>query len=379
MTELFRFFLIIMTFISSVSIMAATSVDVLFCAYDMGESNAFNKLMSELDKQKITYKILALGKSLDVFNQHPNLIKIDLPDVKSNREQTLGSDHLELIKNTVHPKIIIAGMSSVVQAQLLNSFRDAAYTVAFYDNFDDPESKEYIQPFLKTIGKIDEYFLPSETTLPGFQRSDVTRLAKLSVLGQPVLEDWDDTFVKTDKLELRSRLHVSSMDKVLLFVGGYDDTYKDYFRLFVKAMKSFETDSDLKVFVTYHPKTKGEAEKLIITEEGARNIKIIEQDGPSTAQIATISDVLLCHKSSVGIQALYIGLPVVYVVKKGDLNNFAINQGLAYEVEDLETLTDTVKNILSAANSNKAPLKSLGIPKEATKKITERIKTLLLS
>jgi hypothetical protein len=37
----------------------------------MGESNAFNKLMAELDKQKITYKILALGKSLDVFNQHP--------------------------------------------------------------------------------------------------------------------------------------------------------------------------------------------------------------------------------------------------------------------------------------------------------------------
>ena len=30
MTELFRFFLIVMAFISSVSVMAATSVDVLF-------------------------------------------------------------------------------------------------------------------------------------------------------------------------------------------------------------------------------------------------------------------------------------------------------------------------------------------------------------
>jgi len=115
----------------------------------------------------------------------------------------------------------------------------------------------------------------------------------------------------------------------------------------------------------------------VTREEKADNIKIIDKGGPSTAEIATITNILCCHKSSVGIQALYAGLPVVYVVKKGELNNFAIKQGLALEIEDSSELIEAIKRILSTANRNQSPVKDIGIPKDATKNIVKRIKELL--
>jgi hypothetical protein len=206
---------------------------------------------------------------------------------------------------------------------------------------------------------------------------DKTKHAKLSVLGQPVLEDWDDIFSKTNKDDLKQKLGLQSSDQVILFVGGYDDTYKEYFQLFVKAMKAFKDNSDIKILVTYHPKTDGSLERSIIEEEKADNIKIIEKDGPSTAEIATITNILCCHKSSVGIQALYAGLSVVYVVKKGELNNFAIKKGLALEIDDTLELIEAIKRMLATANRNQSPIKDIGIPKEATKNIVKRIKELL--
>ncbi len=352
-----------------------TEVDVLFCTYDVGDSKPLERVMTELKKLNITSKVLAFGKSADIFHQEPGLIKLELPDAKWDREKILSNDQLTFIKNAVEPKIVIVGMASAIQAQILNFFkRERAYTIAFYDNFDAPEGKDYIQAFLKNITKIDEYFLPSATTLSGFQKMKSTKQAKLNVLGQPVLEEWGEIFTKTNKDDLRQKLNVTKQDQIILFVGGCDDTYKEYFRIFVKSMKSFP---DKKIMVTYHPKTDGSLEKAVIAEEKAQNIKVIDKGGPSTSEISTIANVLICHKSSVGVQALYMGLPVIYVVKKGDLNNFAINQGLALSVETAQDLTNILSLILSSANRNQAPIKELDIPKNATKNMITRISQIL--
>ena len=372
-TLLIVVFVFSIPFIQKVFVKNSAEVDVLFCTYDIGDSNPMKRVMKELESLSISYRVLALGKSADVFRENPNHLSLELPDLMSTRETPLSDDLLRLIENAVKPKMVIAGMASAGQAQVLNFFKGkGAYTIAFYDNFDSPVGKEYIQAFLRTVIPIDEYFLPSETTLPGFQKLDATKQAKLSVLGQPVLEDWDDIFAKTDRKEFRSRLGLTEQDQTILFVGGYDDTYAVYFRLFVDAMRAFP---DQKVIVTYHPKTNGSLEKSIIAEENVANIQVI--DGPSTAKVATIADVLVCHKSSVGVQALYVGLPVVSVVKKGDLKNFAIDQGLAVSVETEQDLVETLQRILSAANRNYPPVQGLGIPKEATKKMGERVKEIL--
>ena len=353
-------------------------VDVLFCPYDIADSNIMKRLMQECEKQHVTYKILPFGKADEVFKNNPYLASDNFPDVKWDREKTLETEHITLIKNKIKSKIVIAGMASAIQAQILNVFKaENTYTIAFYDNFDSVEGKEYVQAFLKQVDQIDEYFLPSQTTLPGFQNLDKAKHSKLSVLGQPALEDWDDIFSNTNKDDLKKKLGLAPLDQVILFVGGYDDTYKEYFQLFVKAMKALKGNSDIKIFVTYHPKTDGSLERSVIEEEKADTIKVIDKDGPSTAEIATISSILCCHKSSVGIQALYAGVPVVYVVKKGELNNFAIKNGLAHEIDDSSELIETIKRILSTANRNQSSIKDIGIPKDATKSIIKRIKKLL--
>ncbi|MBY0281452.1 MAG: hypothetical protein K2W94_04760 [Alphaproteobacteria bacterium] len=356
---------------------APHQVDVLFCPYDVGDSNPMKKVMYECEKQGITYKILPFGKAQEVFDKDPHLVTTDFPDTKWDREKTLNAENLTFIKNKVKSKIVIAGMASAIQAQVLNALKDEkAYAIAIYDNFDSVVDKEYVQAFLKHVKQIDEYFLPSQTTLPGFQTLEKTRQIKLNVLGQPFLEDWDEIFSKTDKANLKQRLGLQPLGQVILFVGGYDDTYKEYFQLFVKAMRAFK-DNNIKVLVTYHPKTDGSLEKSVIEAEKADNIIVIDKNGPSTAEIATVTDILCCHKSSVGIQALYAGVPVIYVVKKGELNNFAIKKGLALEIDDTLELIEAIKRILSTANRNQAPTKDIGIPKDATKNMVKRIKELL--
>lgn len=355
-------------------------IDILLCPYDMGDANAIKKLAQELEKEELVFKILPLGKAEEVFEKSPHLIKANFPNTASDREKTLTSDQLKFIKNSVKPKIVIAGMASATQAQILNLLKkEKAYTVAFYDNFDSPEGKEYIQPFLKKSEKIDEYFLPSQTTLSGFQNLDKTKYSKLSVLGQPVLEDWDEIFSNTNRDGLRKHLSMLPEDQLILFVGGYDDTYKEYFRLFVKAMKAFKNNPSITILVTYHPKTDGSLERSIVEEEKADNVKVVDKHGPSTAVVATVANVLCCHKSSVGILALYVGLPVIYVAKKGEINNFAIKQGLAFEVDDATELVETIKRILAASNKNQTKTKNIGIPKDSTKNTIKRIKEILIS
>jgi hypothetical protein len=351
-------------------------VDVLFFCYDLGDSNPMQRVMKELDKQGITYKVLALGKALEIFQS--NALKLDLPDVKWDRSKILDATHIKLVENSINPKIVITGMASAVQAQVLNLFKKKqAYTIAFYDNFDTIETAEYVQDFLKTVGKIDEYFIPSETTLPGFQKLEQTKHSTLSVFGQPILENWDDVFSKTNKEELRQKLKVELQDQVLLFAGDYTDTYKEYFRIFVKGVRAFNS-SNLKVFVTYHPKTDGSFEKSVVEEEKISNIRIIETKEFSTTEIATIANAFACHKSSMGIQALYVGLPVIYIVKSGEVRNFAIQQGIAEQVEKTDDLSAALDRILKAANRNQSPVQqNLGIPKNATARMVTHIKELL--
>lgn len=355
-------------------------VDVLFCPYDMGDAIAIKKIVQELEKEEITYKVFPFGKAQEVFESSSQLIKADFPSNITDREKTLTSEQLAFIKNNIKSKIVIAGMASATQAQVLNFLKkEKTYTIAFYDNFDAPKGKEYIQPFLKQVNQIDEYFLPSQTTLSGFQDLDKTKHSKLSVLGQPALEDWDEIFSNTNRDGLRKHLSMLPTDQLVLFVGGYDDTYKEYFRLFVKAMKAFKGNPSIAILVTYHPKTDGSLERSIVEEEKADNVKVVDKHGPSTAVVATVANVLCCHKSSVGILALYSGLPVVYVVKKGELDNFAIKQGLALEIDNAEELVQAIKRILSTANRNQTPIKDLGIPKDSTKNIVKRIKEVLIS
>ena len=365
------------------SIAYSDSIDVLLCAYDMGDTVPLKSVIKQFDQQNISYRIVAIGKASEEFKDHSNRVRLDNlseDELKTwPRPQPFNEENLTQLQKEYQPKLVMVGMASAAQAQLANAFKSkGSCAIAFYDNFDPITSKEYVQPFLENVEKIDAYLIPAQATLESFQQHPKTKASKLEVVGQPVLESWDDIFAKTDRAALRQTLEVSEKDKVVLFVGGYDDTYCEHFTHFVDGAKNFLGRTDIKFFVTYHPKTEGELEKNIIQEKGVNNIKVIEKTGaPSTTEIATLANVIVCHKSSVGMQALYKGIPVIYLVKKGDYTNFALDQGLAQQAESAQQFCGVLDQLLSTANQNRADVTKLGIPEKATQTIVNLVKAYL--
>ncbi len=166
--------------------------------------------------------------------------------------------------------------------------------------------------------------------------------------------------------------------QVIVFAGGYDDTYEQFFRVFAQATQKLDNNRT-KVLVTYHPKTNGELEKRIIAEYGLKEtVRVIEKGDFSTAELCTIASLLACHKSTVGMQALYAGIPVVYVAQKGQYTNFPIQQNLAHQAETSDEVAQVVQLILSNSNDNRASLSKLGIPTNASEKIANHLARLLV-
>ncbi|UNM06161.1 MAG: hypothetical protein H6925_07035 [Holosporaceae bacterium] len=91
------------------------------------------------------------------------------------------------MKKSFHPKVVFSGMASTGQAQILNAFPNAR-TYAVYDNFDSPQKKDFIQPFIKEVGPITGYMIPAGFLLKEF-KNFLPAGSAIFVVGQPALED----------------------------------------------------------------------------------------------------------------------------------------------------------------------------------------------
>ncbi|MBT4880331.1 MAG: hypothetical protein HOI80_05545 [Alphaproteobacteria bacterium] len=365
--------LVLFTFISNSN--AQDQTDVLFCLKDMGDTSALAPVLEKLESRKITYKILAFGVAKASFEGHPHMLDVskqcgeDAPtlDVDSPRDQKLSQNQLECVKRSVTPKIVVAGMASSAQAQVLNLFKSTGSRVyAYYDNFDSVVGKDYVQPFFEAIKTVDAYLVPSRSSLPGFKELQKTKNSEHIVVGQPSLENWDQIFSEVNSFSLRTQLGLMAHDKVVVFAGGYDETYAESFKTFVSGMKKL---APLRAFVIAHPRVDGVFEKTLVDQEKASNISVVNVSNLPTSVMSTLASLVVCHKSSVGMQALYKGRPVIYVARKDDYTNFSIKKGVAVQVETPDEFYEEAKRLLAIRDRPKSPLKKLGIPNNASEKI----------
>jgi hypothetical protein len=279
-------------------------------------------------------------------------------------------------------------MAAAAQAQILNTYQNKALTIAYYDNFEDPQTKDYIKPFMKQIHikKLFAFYLPSEVT-KGFFKPFLKELKACSetaqtVVGNPSLEAWDRIFAETNPALLRTKLGIPAGKKVIIFAGGYDTSYATYFKIFVEGVKD---QTDIQVLVTHHPKTDGEVEENIIKEAGAQNVRLLKASSLSaeeaklftTPALSTIADLVACHQSSVGLQALYKGKPILFIADPKTYKNFLIEQKLASVADTPAAVKDAIGKIILAANQNRPSLAKIGIPAGATDIIVERLETAL--
>ncbi|MGB1271653.1 MAG: hypothetical protein ACPG5T_06240, partial [Endozoicomonas sp.] len=83
---------------------------VLFLAYDQGESNAFLRIQQKLRQQGIPYRVLAMGRAAEVFNEDPALIAIDAlthnEKLRGNRNQPLNQSLVYDIADQVTTRVV---------------------------------------------------------------------------------------------------------------------------------------------------------------------------------------------------------------------------------------------------------------------------------
>lgn len=366
---------LVLYFSLCLALWAAKPVDVLFCAYDTGDSNAISRILPRLKEENLTYSILAFGRGTDIFKDEKAFYKIKGGSLE-DRAQLLPQSQIEDIQEQFQPKIVFSGMASVGQAQVLNAF-PGSKRVAFYDNFDAPEGKEFIQPFIGHIGQINLYMVPAQFLVPNFQR--IFNGIKVRAVGQPALEEWKDVFENTDRDQLKKDLKLETDQKVILFAGGVEKTYPHYLKIFVSVVARHP---EWKIFITYHPKTDGEAEREAVKEFRASNTVVGNEF--KTNILATIADQLVCHKSSVCQQAFSVGVSCSYVAGD-DYHNFLIDQKLvdrldteadleAYLVEKIKEQSTPWKRRLT---EHQAILSKAGIPSDASPQIVGQLKELI--
>lgn len=363
---------------SAITASETHSTDILFLAYDQGESNAFIHIQEQLDKRDIPYKIIAFGRAAELFKHHPALVNIegisDNSGLRYHRETRAPEKSLKKALESIQARVIYSGMASRIQAQLLNLYgQQGSFLVAFYDNFDPIETKEYTQSFLEEVHRVDEFHLPSDLTATSFENLKKAKKAKTVITGQPTLEGWDQIFNNTNPASLRKKLDIAPDQPVVLFAGGYDGDYPNSFRIFLKAAKQM---SDTLFVVTHHPKHSGELEQELINKEGIRNIRLLHKHQASTPELCTIAKAVVVHKSTIAQQALYKGKPVVYVADSS-FSNFILKKQMASRVYTPEDLHKTLSEILALKKNQNTSLDTLGVPKNPSRKISDRLQKLL--
>ncbi len=344
---------------------------ILFVAYDQGESNAFIRVQEKLKGANIPYRILAMGRAAEVFKNDPALIQIDdlthNEALFDNRNHPLNQTLVYRLTERISAKIVYTGMASRAQAQIANIWdRRGARVIAFYDNFEPVDSVNYVQPFLEELSYIDEFHVPSKRTATSFENIAQSLGAKITVTGQPTMEDWDRIYAETDTFLLRNTLNIHPNQAVVLFAGDYSKGYPRAFQTFIEATKMLP---DILFLVTHHPKFDGGLEKRIIDSHSAGNVHLLRYGTYSTATLSTIASAVIVHKSSVAQQAIYRGKPVVYVTDQ-NYQNLMLTEHLAIRASTSKPLAVMIRAHILGYRPP-AIAEKLGIPDAPSKTISK--------
>jgi hypothetical protein len=377
-------------FFKPVEFRKTAELDCLIVAYDMGDLNGLAPVAERMDAKGYRIRLMGLGQAhKSLHGQNPPAYLADLaPGDALAREQRLAGLQVKEITAAYQPRIILTGMACAAQAQLINAFDRNALPIAFYDNVEDPRGKSYLRPFMEEIRLKAPFtfFLPSERTERLF-RSYLDDLRappgiRLAVTGNPALAAWDRAFAGTDPHLLRAALAIPAGRKVLVFAGGYEPDYADSFRIFIQGIKG---RPDLQALVVPHPKTDGLIEEAIIRSEAAGNVQLLKPADLSPRQaalctmpaLAMLADLVVCSQSSVGLQARYLGKPVLYVADPRSYRNFLIEDGLAAIAHTPGEVAKVVAMTLAADTRSLPSLAAAGIPPDPIGRMVADLEAML--
>lgn len=374
---------LLMSFASLGSTSSSTSHQpkVLIFVYDAGETLGLLPIAPLLETKKIDLRWVPLTPwSARVLEQeHKPYVKppadLDqMPHLK-DRENEVDIDFWSKLIVEEKPNLVIIGLVSRIQEQLARKLRTAGIqTVGFYDAF-DPTTRDTI--VWRVASQMDTVWVPTETIERNLNDLGVRNV---KVMGQPSVETWYRLAAKVNSASLYARLHIPAGKRILLFAGQYGEGYVEILEAFLRsALIELDRQDDLYLVLSYHPKTSGELEQAAIQKHSHPRLMLMPQ-GMSTAELATVSSAIITWRSTVGVQAAFLGKPVIYFnFNANDYTNNLIEKGLAF-ASTPETFDAALQQALTRRKdslANRKSLVKLGYVIDADRKIASEIVRLV--
>lgn len=293
--------------------------EVLFVVYDAGETFGLLPVVAPLKKHgtQVTWVPLTPWTRKILADENQACIEppIDLNKMAHLQDRHWDADirYWEKKIRAATPHVVVFGMVSRIQEQLADTLRALNVTTrGFYDSFEPTRRGTIV---LQISAKVDEVWVPNEQI-----RENLISLgiARVRVVGQPSLENWLRLSQKTVSQEIYLRQGIGQHQKVIVFAGQYGDGYEKVVQSFLaQANKETLEDENLTVVVSPHPRTSGELERKLIDNLSNDRLLIAVAD-LTTAELATIASVVITWTSTVGVQAAFMGKPVIYYSLKSD-------------------------------------------------------------
>ena len=380
-----HFFLLGLILLSNLafSIITTTNTlkDILFIAYDQGESNAFIPIMKALEKQNISYQIIAFGQALKTFQNNPHLHHLPLKrqnTLKKNRTLALTPSELTQLTHQLNVSVIYSGMASTGQAQLMHmlSQNNTRRCIAFYDNFAPPHNEAYIQPFITNITKIDEIHVPGKTALLSMLQHYTTKCQNIVITGNPDLAEWSQALTTVNPKPILADLKLSPKWPIMLFAGGAEPQDYFYFKQWANAALKLPK---IQFIVSLHPKNNGILEQNYIKKIKADHITLVPKNSWSTTELCQLAQTIITHKSSVGLKAAYAGKSLIYIAEPS-YSNILIEQKISQHCIDTLSVLTAMKTNLKTTNNHTIAYKLKLIeafPEHPLKLIVSRIQNQL--
>lgn len=351
--------------------------EVLIVLHDAGETYGLQPVIEQLQTRSASFHLLVMGTARTIAKDKKLPRTVDLNtdcrvgqriDETSDSTATLSPSDLQRVRRCVGGKKVIVGAAAQSQVQVAQDFiEQGARVYAFFDGFAVPEPKT---PAGELLGIAHEVWVATQSIRRELQRRPTTT-AEIVTVGQPSTESWRIAGERVNAADVRQQLNLSLNKPVVLYAGGYGEGYDAAFRQFVQSMKD---RTNLQIIVSLHPKVDGAAEQKILREEGAAHIRVMPKTIP-TRDAAVVSDVIVTHRSTVGVQARFMNKPVIfYDIPGTTYRNIAIERHWAEQ-----TTTDAAfRKALNAALKQKAKnsgdiYRQTGIPKQAVELILRRL------
>lgn len=334
-------------------------VDLLFVGYDAGEANIWIQVLDRWNPD-LRVAVLTMGTATQLVNDskvdHIPIEEFNIYCPKNQRNYAFSEQDLKNF-SAIECRYVVTGVFSNPQLQIAQHFLSSgAQVIAVWDNFSNfDQLPESLTEFVPDLIKISSVVLTASVDC-ALDLNKHFNCQKAIAVGQPTLDVWKEKLKAVDQAEALRKILLTPDIPIVLYVGGYQERgngYQESFDLFAKSLLGLKTT--VQVLVQLHPRSDGAYEKAVL-DKLARKYPTFPpyfishpSEHLNTYEAVAISQVGVCHRSTLAIQALFAGKPFLHVdVPDTVFSSFAIEKGLIAQAKCPIDATRFIDNLLSS-------------------------------